>query len=74
MPARSFDASERSDKSALEAFKEQGVEVIELKEDDVNAARVKAVESWRKATKGNDLATRILDSQVAQMQELGLIQ
>ena len=67
-------AKTKSDKSALEAFKEQGVEVIELKEDDVNAARVKAVESWRKATKGNDLATRILDSQVKQMQELGLIQ
>jgi len=48
--------------------------VIELQVDDVNAARVKAVDSWRKATKGDDLATRILDSQVAQMQELGLIQ
>lgn len=67
-------AKTESDKSALAAFKEQGVEVIELSEDDVTAARAKAVESWRKATKGNDLATRILDSQVEQMQELGLIQ
>jgi len=67
-------AKTESDASALEAFKEQGVEVIELSEDDVIAARTQAVESWRKATKDNDLATRILDSQVEQMQELGLIQ
>ncbi len=68
------EAKTKSDKSALEAFKEQGVEVIELKEDDVKDARSKAVDAWRAATKDNELATRILDSQIEQMRELGLIE
>ena len=67
-------AKTESDKSALEAFKKQGVEVVELKDDDVKGARSRAVEAWREATKGNDLATRILDSQIEQMRELGLIE
>lgn len=68
------EAKATSDESALATFKEQGVEVITLKEDDVKQARSKAVDAWREATKGNDLATRILDSQVEQMRELGLIE
>jgi hypothetical protein len=35
--------------------------------------RGQAVESWRKATKGDDLATRILDSQMSFMRQLGLL-
>lgn len=67
-------AKTESDKTALETFKGEGVEVIVLDEEDVKAARAKAVESWRKATKGDALATKVLDSQVEQMRELGLIQ
>ena len=66
-------AKTESDKSALEAFKEQGVEVVELEEGDVTEARGKATELWAEATKGNELAKKILDSQVAQMRDLGLI-
>ena len=40
---------------------------------DVAQARKKVVEVWRKATKGDALATQILDSQVAFMEKLGLI-
>jgi len=63
----------KSDKSALEAFQKQGVEVLYLDDADVKNARPKAVEIWHKATKDNALAVKILDSQVAQMRELGLI-
>ncbi len=68
------DAKTKSDKTALEAFKKQGVTVVTLDESDVKAARTKAVEAWREATKGNELATKILDSQIEQMRELGLIE
>ena len=68
------EAKTASDASALDAFREQGVEVIELSDEDVAAGRVKAMEAWRAATKDDELATRILDSQIAQMQELGLIE
>lgn len=68
------EAKSKSDETALEAFKEQGVEVITLDEADVKAARVEAAEAWRDATKGDALATRILDSQIEQMRELGLIE
>ena len=68
------EAKTKSDKTALEAFKKQGVEVITLDEADVKAARLTAAEAWRDATKGNELATKILDSQIEQMRELGLIE
>ncbi|MDO5640975.1 MAG: TRAP transporter substrate-binding protein DctP [Paracoccus sp. (in: a-proteobacteria)] len=62
-----------TDATALEAFKAAGVEVIELAADDVDAARPRAAEIWREATNGDALATRILDSQVEHMRELGLL-
>ncbi|UOM34919.1 TRAP transporter substrate-binding protein DctP [Acuticoccus sp. I52.16.1] len=72
--AEAYEANKiESDKSALAAFQEQGVEVIELAQDDVVAARPKAQELWQQATKGNALAEKILESQVALMKELGLI-
>ena len=67
------EAKTKSDETALAAFKEQGVEVLRLEDDDVRNSRSKAVDIWHEATKGNALATKILDSQVAQMRDLGLI-
>ncbi len=66
-------AKTESDKTALAAFKDQGVEVLTLAEDDVTQARSKAVTLWQDATKGNDLAVKVLDSQTALMTELGLL-
>ncbi|NDV86551.1 C4-dicarboxylate ABC transporter substrate-binding protein [Aurantimonas aggregata] len=68
------EAKAKSDTTALEAFEKQGVEVITLDEADIKAARLVAAEAWREATKGDELATRILDSQIEQMRELGLIE
>lgn len=62
-----------ADGKAIDAFKAQGVEVSSLDPADVAQARKKVVEVWRKATKGDALATQILDSQVAFMEKLGLI-
>lgn len=67
------DAKTKSDETALAAFQKQGVEVIMLDDADVKAGRKKAAEIWRKATKDNPLAVKILDSQMAQMRDLGLI-
>ncbi|PKR56221.1 TRAP transporter substrate-binding protein DctP [Thalassospira marina] len=63
----------QSDASALAAFKDKGVTVIELDEADVSENRSKAAEIWRKAAKNDALANKILDSQIAQMQKLGLL-
>ncbi|MBU1312913.1 MAG: TRAP transporter substrate-binding protein DctP [Alphaproteobacteria bacterium] len=63
----------KTDATALAAFKESGVTVIELDEADVTASRSKAVEAWRTAAKSDPLANKILDSQIAQMKELGLL-
>jgi TRAP-type mannitol/chloroaromatic compound transport system substrate-binding protein len=57
----------------LAKFRETGVEVLTLDQDDIVKGRGQAVESWRKATKGDDLATRILDSQMSFMRQLGLL-
>ena len=57
----------------LAKYEAAGVEVVTLDPDDVAQARVKARESWHKAAEGDDLATRILDSQVALMEELRLL-
>ncbi|MAA97253.1 MAG: C4-dicarboxylate ABC transporter substrate-binding protein [Stappia sp.] len=57
----------------LDKYREQGVEVIHLDQGDVAEARAKAVESWSKATKGDPLATRIVESQTAFMKSLALL-
>ncbi|RAH98874.1 C4-dicarboxylate ABC transporter substrate-binding protein [Acuticoccus sediminis] len=72
--AESYEQNKvKTDESALAAFKEQGVEVLELSNEDVVASRPKAKELWEQATKGNALAKKILDSQVALMEEMGLL-
>ncbi|OSQ49419.1 C4-dicarboxylate ABC transporter substrate-binding protein [Thalassospira alkalitolerans] len=57
----------------LKKYEEQGVEIIQLDQGDILAARLKAVEAWKKATKDDELATKILDSQIAFMTSLGLL-
>lgn len=61
------------DTIVLDKYREQGVEIIQLDPADIAQARSKAVESWNKATKGDALATRIVESQTAFMQSLGLL-
>ncbi|WP_299818234.1 TRAP transporter substrate-binding protein DctP [uncultured Roseibium sp.] len=57
----------------LEKYKEKGVEVIYLDEADIASNRANAVESWKKATKDDDLANRVLESQINFMTALGLL-
>lgn len=61
------------DSQVIEKYRDKGVEIIHLDASDVTAAREKAVESWKKATKGDALATRIVDSQTEFMHALGLV-
>ena len=76
--AREISASLRqhilvSDASVLSKYVAKGCEIIRFSAADVAAARPTAMAAWRTATKGDALATRILDSQLAFMKELGLL-
>ncbi len=76
--AREISASLRqhilvTDTTALAKYQAKGCEIIRFSPADVAAARPKAMAAWRTATKGDALATKILDSQVAFMKELGLL-
>ena len=62
-----------SDATVLEKYKAKGCEIIRFPADEMNAARPKAMEAWKAATKGNALAVKVMDSQVAFMKQLGLI-
>ncbi|AOW14482.1 C4-dicarboxylate ABC transporter substrate-binding protein [Hydrogenophaga crassostreae] len=62
-----------NDASVLAKYEAKGCEVIRFNAADVAAARPKAMAAWRAATKGDALATKILDSQIAFMKELGLL-
>ncbi|MAJ65281.1 MAG: C4-dicarboxylate ABC transporter substrate-binding protein [Alphaproteobacteria bacterium] len=57
----------------LAKYEEAGVEIIHLDPEDVRENRVKAIESWKKATKGDALATRAMESQMALMKEMRLL-
>ena len=61
------------DTIVLDKYREQGVEILQLDPADIAQARSKAVASWNKATKGDALAARIVESQTAFMQSLGLL-
>lgn len=61
------------DTIVLDKYRAQGVQIIHLDPADIAEARGKAVESWTKATKGDALATKIVESQTAFMQSLGLL-
>jgi len=62
-----------ADGKAIAEFEDAGVEVSSFSEDDINEARVKVVEVWKEATKNNDLAQKMLDSQLQFLKELGLV-
>lgn len=62
-----------SDATVLSKYAAKGCEIIRFSAADVAAARPKAMAAWRTATKGDALATRILDSQLTFMKELGLL-
>lgn len=62
-----------ADGKAIEGYKAKGVEIVSLDPADVQQGRVKAREAWVTATKNEALATKLLDSQVAFMKQLGLL-
>ncbi len=62
-----------TDATVLAKYQAKGCEIIRFSPADIAAARPKAMAAWRTATKGDALANRILDSQVAFMKELGLL-
>ncbi len=62
-----------NDASALRKYAAKGCEIIRFSAADIAAARPKAMAAWKTATKGDALATKILDSQVAFMKDLGLL-
>lgn len=61
------------DVKAAAAYKAKGVEIVSFDPADVQQARAKAREAWKAATKNDPIATKALESQVAFMQQLGLI-
>lgn len=62
-----------NDAVALGKYKAKGCEIIYIPADEIKAARPKALEAWKTATKGDALATKILDSQSTFMKDLGLL-
>ena len=62
-----------NDAVALSKYKAKGCEIIYMPADEIKAARPKALEAWKTATKGDALATKILDSQSTFMKDLGLL-
>lgn len=62
-----------SDATVLDRYRAKGCEILQLAPDDIAAARGKAVEAWRAATKQDALATKVLDSQIAFLKELRLL-
>ena len=76
--AREISASLRQhilaqDAVALKGFQEQGAEVIHLSPEIIAEGRPTAMKAWKKAAGDDELANKILDSQIAFMKELGLI-
>lgn len=62
-----------NDAVVLDKYRAKGCEIIRLPDAEVAAARGKAMEAWRAAAKGNPLAVKAMDSQVAFMKALGLL-
>lgn len=76
--ARETSAAQRQhilvqDAIVLEKYKAKGCTIHTLDPADILANRPKAVEAWQAATKGDALAKRILDSQMAFMRRLGVL-
>jgi len=56
----------------IKKFQDAGVEIIDFDPEDVAQARAKAVEAWKKAAT-DDISKRMMESQIALMQELRLL-
>jgi TRAP-type mannitol/chloroaromatic compound transport system substrate-binding protein len=52
-------------------YKEASVEFIQLDEQEIRQARTKAAPIWIRAAKGDPLATKIIESQISFMRDLG---
>lgn len=63
-----------ADAKALDAFREQGVEIISFDPKEIAAARKEVIPIWRQATNNNPNAIKILDSQIDFMEKLGLFE
>lgn len=61
------------DEVALKKFEEQGNEIIRLDPSVVKEGRPQAMEAWKNAAGDDELANRVLDSQIELMKELDLI-
>lgn len=61
------------DEVALKKFEEQGVEVIHLDPSIVAEGRPMAMEAWKEAAGDDELAKKVLESQIDFMKELGLL-
>lgn len=61
------------DEVALKKFEEQGSEIIRLDPSVVKEGRPQAMEAWKKAARDDELANRVLDSQIEYMKSLDLI-
>lgn len=62
------------DAVALKKFEEQGVEVIHLDPSVVAKARPIAMEAWKEAAGDDELANKVLQSQIDFMKKLGLLE
>lgn len=62
------------DAVALKKFEEQGVEIIHLDPSDVAKARPTAMDAWKEAAGDDELANKVLQSQIDFMRELGLLE
>lgn len=62
------------DAVALKKFQEQGVEVIHLDPAVVTNGRPMAMEAWKDAAGDDELANKVLQSQIDFMRELGLLE
>ncbi|MFC4214850.1 TRAP transporter substrate-binding protein DctP [Pseudophaeobacter arcticus] len=56
----------------IKKFQDAGVEIIDFDPEDVAQARAKAVVAWKKAA-SDEVSTRMMESQIALMQELRLL-
>lgn len=65
-----YTAIQKADIEAFDKFKAQGVEVIRLKEEDIEKFRKFAPEMWVKWAKKNPLAMKAFKSQLAFMESI----
>ena len=62
-----------NDVVALKTFAERGCEIIQLDSSIVSAGRPTAMKVWKEVAGDNELARRMLDSQIGFMTDLGLL-